>query len=297
MIELPMKSISTIRSAALAIILSATLILSTAQPVFAVPILQLYLEGAEYNEQTESWELSPVGSSSGAPFRLWVIGNVDGPGGKGTVFDVRLAIAYDEADLGLEIDLQSTTSDGFGGFSDATLPIAPVQGIADIRTDKGLLDTSSTGTGTDGVVNDGSIPALSNGRALPSHGEYGPGVVWEEFRLGDFSSTEDSIGDFIGSFPTDITHDAGQINVYEVRVSGGSGATLHFDAYDSIQGKNKARAVFAPFSHDGVAEGGSDADANIIPEPSSLLIYGGLLLCGIAMLAWRRRRSQTARPA
>ena len=62
----------------------------------AVPILQLYLEGATYDFATESWVLAPGGSSGGDPFRLWAIGNVAGPGGAGTISDVRLSIAYDK---------------------------------------------------------------------------------------------------------------------------------------------------------------------------------------------------------
>src|SRR4030043_132428 len=61
--------------------------------VLAIPILQLYAEGATYNSATESWE---VDFSEGNVLRLWAIGNVDGPGGKGTIYDVKLAVAYEE---------------------------------------------------------------------------------------------------------------------------------------------------------------------------------------------------------
>jgi hypothetical protein len=78
-------------------------VMAAAEPAHAIPILQLYLEGGEYDQNTESWVLEA--SSQGDPFRIWAIGNVDGPGGKGTIYDVRLAIAYDESLGDIEIRL------------------------------------------------------------------------------------------------------------------------------------------------------------------------------------------------
>ena len=265
--------------------LGLLLLLGTIVPheLQAVPILQLYLEGGVYNHSTESWELTPIGSSGGAPFRLWVIGNVDGPGGKGTIHDVRLAVAYDQEDVGLAVTVTPTLIGGdnlggygsFGGIVDYLSPtvFTPTQS-AEVGTSLGTVDV----TDTDYVVTNGGSPLLSDGTPLPTHGEYGPGTYWEEFNLGDFDQTTDSIGDFIGQFPTDVSHNAGHIQAYDISVTGGSGATLHFDVYDSIQGKNKARAVFAPFSHDGDGPGGVDATSNIVPEPHSVLIIIGLLL-------------------
>src|SRR3546814_10164813 len=58
-----------------------------AAPARAVPLLQLYIEGATYNVATETWELlRPIDQ----PLRLWTIGNVAGPGGTGTLSAVRL---------------------------------------------------------------------------------------------------------------------------------------------------------------------------------------------------------------
>ncbi len=229
----------------------------------AESILQLYIEGATYNTETESWELAPEGSSGGAPFRLWAIGNVNGPGGKGDIQNVRLAVVYDADSPEFTIEFTPTTTGGFGGFTDPSVPDAPV-----------LLQT----------VTDGSTPVLGNGKPLPPHGEYGPGRVWQEYLLGDFTEPGDSpSGDFINSFPTPSATLGAQINAYEIRVLGPnpSGVRLHFDLYDSIEATNHAK--FAPFSHD------ADADAFIVPEPASawLLASGALLLGGLVL---RRRR-------
>ena len=295
---------NVIRTVALSIPLRGLLFIglcvAVSQQAHAVPILQLYLEGGVYNHATESWELTPVGSSSGEPFRLWVIGNVDGEGGKGPIYDVRLTIS--ESDLEgahPQIDLVGSRSDGYRGLIyDQTTAPDPVQNLL-IRTSHTTPGFYDTADDVLGVVTDGSSPVLSDGKILPSHDQYGDGVFWQEFSLGDFGVDDegspvdvapDSLGDFIDAFPdeSEITHNAGQINVYEVSVTGGHGLSLHFDAYDSIQGKNKARAVFAHFSHDAHGEGGVDATANIVPEPSALVVCGGLLLCLAGVRFWRR---------
>lgn len=233
----------------------------------AVPLLQIYLEGAEYDPVTETWVLSPEGSSSGVPFRVWTIGNTAGPGSKGDICDVKLAIAYSAEDLGLQIDLTPSQIGGdgiFGGFVDPSVPDNP-----------SLLQT----------VTDGSVPVLGDGSDLPSHDIYGEGTVWQEFSLGNFTLSDSTVGDFVGSFPTELFQDAGQINVYEVSVLGGHGATLHFDLYNHVESKN--HAIFAPFSHD------ADGDSNIAPEPSTGIVWSLLGALGIT-IGWCRRKRKAA---
>ena len=229
----------------------------------ATPILQLYIEGATYNPATESWEATPLNSSSGVPFPLWAIGNVDGPGGKGSISDVRLSVAYDAVDEAPTILLTPGTTGGFGGFTDPSIP---------------------TGTGTLlQIVTDGSAPILGIDDALPSHGVYGPGTHWQEFSLGDFTLRDSPVPDFIDSFPTETIPEAAQINVYDVGVLGGSGLTMHFDLYGTIERANGAR--FAPFSHD------ADAMATIVPEPASVALFCTGALGALALK--RRRRKKT----
>jgi len=59
------------------------LLLAGERSLYAVPVLQLYLEGGVYDEATNSWVMAPPGSSGGRPFRLWAVGNVSGPSAKG----------------------------------------------------------------------------------------------------------------------------------------------------------------------------------------------------------------------
>lgn len=274
------------------LVCSLALLLLASSSARAVPILQLYVEGGVYNESTESWEITPVGSSAGAPFRIWAIGNVDGPGGQGTIHDVRLSMAFDAEYLGLEVVLTPTLIGGGGsynGFIDAGLSLSAIDNTA-----PSLMINTSLGSytvGANGVVDNGSSPVLSDGRALAPHGVFGDGVVWKEYGLGDFDQTTDTIGDFIGDFPTEVTHNAGQINAYDVQVFNGSGATIHIDLYDNIEANNRLRAVFAPFSHN--AEAG--IDAHIAPEPGALFVWSALL--GLGLVAGRLRQRRSAKAA
>lgn len=222
-------------------------LLMSAAAAQAVPALQIYIEGAVYDPAEESWVLA-----SGNAVRLWAIGNVSGPGGVGAINNVRLSIAYEAGSAPVSITLTPSTTLGYGGFFDPSMP-APAA----------FLQT----------VTDGSAPLLSNGSALPSHGIYGPGTAWKEYLLGDFTLADSPIADFISTFPSAPASGQGQINVYEVTVSGT--AEVHFDLYDSIASSNHAR--FAPFSHDGE---GSPA-----PQPGTAWLLGA----GILGVLLRRR--------
>lgn len=266
-----MKTMSFMRCGVVAVALFV--VLGMSERAQAIPILQIYLEGATYDQSTESWTLSPGGSSSGAPFKVWTIGNIsEQQGGKGDISNVRLAISYD-SDFG-QLDIQLTpakvSAQFQSDFKDANVPDAPefLQYVDDVAT--------------------GGVPQLTGGKDLPSHGEFVAGVAWQEWLLGDFTDETDAeITDFNQNF-TDATDPVpgGQINVYEVTVlaqGGGSahGVTLHFDLYDSVQSKNKG--IFAPFSHD------ADGDANIIPTPAAPLI-GGICFTLLGMMRPTRRR-------
>lgn len=232
-----------------ALIMCAVLMASSA--AYALPTLQLYVEGGTYDTTTDTWVVA-----GGDSFRLWAIGNVDGPGGKGPILDVHLAVAYSSSESPT-ITLTPSTTGGYGGFTDPSLA------------------TAATLTKT---VTDGSIPTLSDGSDLPSHGIYGVGTHWQEFALGDFTLTDSPVADFIGTFPTPGSV-AGQINVYEVSVTGSD--VVHFDLYNSVQAGNKIRALFAPLSHDG--EGGGT-----VPEPATAVMLG----LGLAAIAAKRSRKE-----
>ena len=216
----------------------ALLILLLPQVAHAEPILQLYVEGATYNEATESWDLP------GDTFTLWVIGNT-GAKDSGVIEDVKLAFAYNTGEV-LGGTITPTTTGGYGGFVDPSTAALPV--------------FSQT-------VTDGSTPLLGDGSPLPDHGIYGPGATWTEFLLGDFSLQDSQIADFMTALPTPGKANSAQINVYDITVTGVT--DLHIDVYNHIDGKNHVRYTFAPFSH--------DAGSDPTPEPGTLVLFAGAL--------------------
>lgn len=234
-----------------------------ATQVQAIPALQLYIEGATYDSASETWVADVT---SGDPIRLWAIGNLGQlrtthP----TIYDVKLAVAF-EAGKNPTITLKGSTTGGYQGFLDPSTP-------PDINT------VWNYGYGT--------IPLLSDGSELPSHGVYGAGVDWQEFMLGDFNQQDSQMADFINSVPTaeSSPQQWGQINVYEITVTGTD--WVHFDLYDHIESASRGRIkyVFAPFSH--------DAEGMGVPDGGMTLVLLGIGLAGLAV-ASRQRAAKAA---
>ncbi|MEX2139935.1 MAG: choice-of-anchor N protein [Pirellulales bacterium] len=235
---------------------------------FGILKLQLYIEGATYQADTESWVWES--SEPGEMVRLWAIGNISAPGGKGTIHDIRLSIVYDSDAVFSSIVLTPTKAGGTGMYNGVTDPsVAPIA------------------TAIGAPHDDGSVPLLGDGSPLPPHGEYGEGRTWQEFDLGDFDEPDSLIGDFIYSFPTEL-HAGGQIHAYEVEVIGATEPfQLHFDLYNHIEAKNGARVTFAAFSHDGTIH----PPIAQVPEASSILAWllGGVACC---VVRFARRRAE-----
>jgi hypothetical protein len=125
------------------------------------------------------------------------------------------------------------------------------------------------------------VPLLGDGSALPSHGEYGADTWWQEYSLGDYTSSDSPMADFIDAFPTTLYAGAGQINVYEISVSGYTGV-VHFDLYNHVQARNKIKYKFAPFSH--------DAEVGAIPEPGTLALFTAGIAAAFTRMRARRNR-------
>jgi hypothetical protein len=241
-------------------------VLTLAPAAFAIPALQLYIEGAEYNTFTETWVVSPTTD----PLILWVLGDV---GHYGTIRDVHLYAAVDTTEYmdGGTIALTETTVTGGFTAADGTVVVDP--STSPVPTPTGNFPSS-----------DGQLPVMGDGATLPPHGEYGAGISFFEWALGDFTLTDSPIGDYTqGGCPDTITADCaasdGQINAYEVDFDGFT--KIHFDASDEIFIDNHYQVRFAPFSHD--AE---------IPEPSTaaLLVVGGLFMV-VGVIVRRKARS------
>lgn len=222
-------------------------------PSHAIPELQLYIEGSSYDADSDTW----VSSGGSGTIRLWVIGNVDGPGSHGSIFDVKLAAAFKTGEIG-------------------TITLAPVTTsfLADPSTPGGPVFNNSVGA-------NGTSPLMSDGGALPSHGIYGAGTSFKQWGLGDFTLLDSPVGDFIDSYPSTFYANKGQINAYDVTITGYT--FVHFDAFNHYESRTHAIAVKAPFSHD------AEENPPGTPEPGTLVLLG-LGLAGGATLRLRRTK-------
>lgn len=233
---------------------------------FALPVLQVYVEGGTYDSTTDTWTLTSAGTGSGGTVRVWVIGNTTGSGSKGAISDVNMVISYDSQSPAPTATLDGSTTGGFGGVTDPS--------------------TAADGTYVQ-TVTDGSSPTFSDGTALPAHGVFGSGRDWQEFALGNFTLSDSSIGDFSLVFPTSLEANAGQINVYDVSFSGYNGP-FHFDVYGTTgSGTNKEKHWAAPFSHDADATFTNVPEINTGSDAQSALT---LLLGALAVFLTPRRR-------
>jgi len=222
--------------------------------VQAIPILQLYVEGGSYDSSLETWVISSPN------FKLWVIGNISGGGGKGTISDVYLVAS---------------------GYGSGSISLTPT--TTNLVTDPSIPG-DPTGPFTLATV---SNPPISKPppSGVTGHNEYSSANDHKFFGIGNFSLNDSPIADFSGpTYPAsgDFTANKGQINVYSVSVSGYN--EVHFDAYDTVVCGHKSKVVFAPFSH--------DSTGGVIPEPGTLLLLGaGLVgLVGYGKLRLQRRK-------
>lgn len=188
-------------------------------PALSIQALQLYVEGATYDSDSESWL---TGSSD---ITLWVIGNT---GHYGPIMDVQLTAAFLTSEAGSgSISITSTNT---GLLTDPSTPNSPT-----LNTEPGVGD-------------DGTIPVMSDGNPLPTQGIYGQGTSFAQWNLGDFTLADSPVGDFMGGWPAEFPQ-VGQINAYSISISGYS--MIHFDVFNHVEAVNSV--LFGPFSYDASA--------------------------------------------
>jgi hypothetical protein len=165
----------------LRIALAGALLLVGAVSAHAIPVLQIYVEGATYDQNSETWV------TSASDFKLWLVGDVDA---QGPIMNAKLVASYF----------------GFGGTMTLTPSNATL--ITDPST-PAAPTLSATGTGghpvlpAHGIFNDVTL----------NH--------WDDFAVGTLSLTDSPIGDYSGTpaFPASFP-DNGQVNCYDVHVVG-----------------------------------------------------------------------------
>lgn len=192
------------------------LVACLAPAAHAVPTLQLYIDGATYDDVSESWVIEA------GTFDLWVIGET---ATHGSVYDVKLAASMY----------------GVGG----TVDVSPIDGAAyeDIYGN----DESQFESG--GLY---ETPAFT---PVSQHAEYADADEHYFWGIGDFTGTSDPIGDFQDGFPVDFPT-TGEIKKYEITVTGWIAVHFDaFDhVVQSVgQGNEHWNYKFVPPSHDATA--------------------------------------------
>ena len=212
-----------VRSHVSALVLALALLAASAQ---ATPVLQIYIEDATFDENTQTWVTSQ------SDFNLWVVANV---GAHGTLKDVKLTASF----FGLgDLSGSGTHSISFTSVT-TSKPINDTTEPLDLVAPE-VTDTAHYGTGLHPV--------------LPPHGIFNDPTLhhWGDYDIGIMNEIETMIGDFNGSpeWPASLP-DLGQVNVYAVHVQGWT--KVHFDAYgttvDTLSGKETTWKT--PGSHDG----------------------------------------------
>ncbi len=217
-------------------------------PSYALPKLQIYIPGATYDINSETWIINSY------DYELWVVG------AKEEIFDVKIALATplnEEGTITLSwLDPKSSSYTDANGNSveEITLAEDGAMGYDEYRTsyETGAPDPSSYGFA------ENQTPLMGDGSQLPPHGvfptdffEYYIGNFGTNELVYDFSPPEGYDGDTysIDDF-SELSQDWGEIKKFHLNVDGYTWVDIV--AYDHyVQSNSKAHYVFTPFSQDG----------------------------------------------
>lgn len=220
-------------------------ILSLGTSAWAVPNLQIYIPGAEYDTATETWIIYSY------DYDLWVVGaNLN-------IYDVKFAAAVPtDQDGTIDVTwLKGQLIDDGGNVVKEPYYSETLDEAIDYSADPYIS-----------FCPDG-IPIMGDGAELPPHGVFP--TSYYEYLIGDFGTGE-TVQNYI---PGDEWGDLAEGETKKFHISADGYTWVDIVAYDHyIQANHKTHCIFSPFSHDG----GSG-----VPEPATMLLVGtGLISLG-----------------
>lgn len=235
----------------------------------AIPALQIYIPGATYDSETETWVIESL------DYDLWVVG------AKQNIYDVKIALATSTNENGSIAITWLKGSVDWNGYLEDNVKV--------VRNPDSNPNQDVLTEGTNGqdltmdpykfVAN--GTPVMGDGGSVPPHGVFP--TSYYEYYIGDLGTDETVQSYFPGEFQATAK---GEIKKFHIVVSGYTWVDIV--AYDHVvKSNNKIHSVFSPFSHDGESNGGTPPQA--IPEPGTLLLVGTGLV-GTGVLTRRRRK-------
>lgn len=227
--------------------------LMMAPGAYAVPHLQLFIDGATYDWDTQTWVLATTGSVD-----LYVISANE------THDNVYVSMAL----MGFEESENPTGDVSITGFNGT--PSVWDWGYAPID----FVPNDEWGGGNDELPRHGIFPTW--------FAEVNTGYYDTSGFVGDVQPGSDFWDPTIdGPGPANAV---GQYKLFGLSISAPVGTAVHFDAYTYANGlivDGSPIDEFAPFSHDGTT--------TIVPEPGTILLMSTGLL-GMGLAAYRRRK-------